>query len=119
MKRSTADLSEVYVNLAGRVVVSGTPVEVSSVGLTAPCQEIYPSRALLSAFQGAEVGMTMASDSHVPEGAGWGINLVADQARKAGYSQRAVFRQRQHHSMGLDAADNSMGQRVSRTLPIE
>jgi hypothetical protein len=41
--------------------------------------------------------MTMASDTHVPEGSGWGIDLVADHARKAGYSRRAVFRQRQHH----------------------
>ncbi len=87
-------------------------VEVSSAGLTAPCQEIYPSHALLSAFQDAGVGMTMASDTHVPEGAGWGIDLVADEARKAGYSKRAVFRQRQHHSVSLDGADNSAGERV-------
>jgi histidinol-phosphatase (PHP family) len=111
-QQSTADLSEVSVNLAGRAVASGTLVEVSSAGLTAPCQEIYPSHALLSAFQDAGVGMTTGSDTHGPEGAGWGVNLVADHARKVGYSKRAAFRQRQHHSVGLDAADNPMGQRV-------
>jgi hypothetical protein len=52
------------------------------------------------------------SDTHVPDGAGWGIDLVADQARKAGYFRRAVFRQRQHHSVGLDDAEDSTGQRV-------
>ncbi len=96
-QRSTADPSEVYVNLAGRAAASGTLVEVSSAGLTERCQEIYPAPSLLSAFQDAGVGMTAASDTHVPEGAGWGLDLVATHARKAGYSQRAVFRQRRHH----------------------
>jgi hypothetical protein len=45
------------------------------------------------------------------QGAGWGIDLVADHARKAGYSHRAVFLQRQHDLVGLDDADNSTGQR--------
>jgi len=111
-QRATGDLTDVYAYLANETVASGTLVEVSSAGLTERCEEIYPSHALLSAFQDAGVGMTMASDTHVPEGAGWGIDLVADQARKAGYSQRAAFRQRQHHSVGLGDADNSTGQRV-------
>jgi len=103
--QATVDLTDVYANLARATASSGTLVEVSSAGLTERCQEIYPSHALLSAFQDAGVGMTMASDTHVPEGAGWGIDLVADQARKAGYSKHAVFRQRQHRSVGLDATD--------------
>ncbi len=110
--RAGVDLTDVYANLARATASSGTLVEVSSAGLTEPCQEIYPSHALLSAFQDAGVGMTMASDTHVPEGAGWGINLVADHARRAGYSKRAAFRQRQHHSVSLDGADNSDGERV-------
>jgi histidinol-phosphatase (PHP family) len=95
--RLTSDLADVYA-IARAIASSGTLVEVSSAGLTDSCQEIYPSHTLLAAFQDAGVGMTMASDTHVPEGAGWGIDLAADHARKAGYSHRAVFRQRQHHS---------------------
>jgi histidinol-phosphatase (PHP family) len=95
--RATGDLTDVYASLARATASSGTLVEVSSAGLTERCEEIFPSHGLLSAFQDAGVGMTMASDTHVPEGSGWGIDLVADQARKAGYSRRALFRQRQHH----------------------
>jgi histidinol-phosphatase (PHP family) len=96
--RAAVDLTDVYANLARATASSGTLVEVSSAGLNEPCEEIYPSHALLSAFRDAGVGMTMASDTHVPEGAGWGIDMVADHSRKAGYSQRAVFRQRRHHA---------------------
>ncbi len=56
--------------------------------------------------------MTMASDTHVPEGTGWRIDPVADQAREADYSHRAVFQQRQHDLVGLDDEDNSTGQRA-------
>ncbi len=103
--RSTGDVTDVYVNLARRAAASGMLVEVSSAGLTEPCNEIYPSESLLSAFHEAGVAITMASDTHVPEGTGWGLDLVEDQARKAGYSQRAVFRQREHHLVDLADSD--------------
>lgn len=99
--RSTGDLTDVYVNLARAAAASGTLVEVSSAGLTHHCKELYPSEGLLTAFHDAGVAMTMASDTHVPEGTGWGLDLVDDQARRAGYSQRAIFRQRQHHLVDL------------------
>lgn len=99
-------------SLARATASSGTLIEVSSAGLTERCREIYPSPGLLSAFRDAGVDITMASDTHVPKGAGWGIDLVADHARKAGYTRRAVFRLRQHHSVGLDDGDNSMGHRA-------
>ncbi len=70
-------------SLARATASSGTLIEVSSAGLTERCREIYPSPGLLSAFRDAGVDITMASDTHVPKGAGWGIDLVADHARKA------------------------------------
>ncbi|MFV1962488.1 MAG: PHP domain-containing protein, partial [Acidimicrobiia bacterium] len=103
--RSTDDLTDVYVNLARKAAASGTLVEVSSAGLAEPCNEIYPSEGLLSAFHNAGVAITMASDTHVPEGTGWGLDLVEDQARGVGYSQRAVFRQREHHLVDLADSD--------------
>ena len=99
--RSTGDLTEVFTNLARATAASGTLVEVSSAGLTHQCREIYPSQGLLSAFYDAGVAMTMASDTHVPEGTGWGLDLVAEQARRAGYSQRAIFNGREHHVIDL------------------
>ncbi|MEA1903697.1 MAG: PHP domain-containing protein [Actinomycetota bacterium] len=104
---SALDPSEVYVNLARAAAASGTLVEVSSAGLNEVCKEIYPSPALLSAFHDEGVGMTMASDTHLPAGSGWGLDVVADRASKAGYTQRAIFSQRRHHPVSFAGPDDS------------
>lgn len=104
--RSTLDLADAYARVANAAAESGTLVEVSSAGLLEPCKEIYPSYAFLTAFHDAGVALTMASDTHEPEGTGWGFDFVNDQARKAGYSKRAIFRKRQHHLVDLAASSS-------------
>ena len=91
-------LPEEPVDLYRRVVEaaasSGTAVEVSSQGLRYPVREVYPSPLLLKMFHGAGVPITLASDAHDPDGAGWGHNEVVAAARTAGYRERLRFAKR-------------------------
>ena len=72
-------------------VESGVAVEVSSAGLRRPSQEIFPAPALLAMFCAAGVPITLASDAHIAEDAGWGHDLVVAAARAAGYTSCLRF----------------------------
>lgn len=91
-------LPEEPVDLYRRVVEaaasSGTAVEISSQGLRYPVGEIYPSPLLLQMFHDAGVPITLASDAHDPDGAGWGHDEVVAAARAAGYRERLRFHKR-------------------------
>ena len=54
--------------------------------------EIYPSPTLLRMSREAGLAITLASDYHSPDGAGWGHDAVVAAARAAGYTHRAAFR---------------------------
>lgn len=83
----------------GRPVVAaaaeaGVAVEVSSAGLRRASQEIFPAPALLAMFGAAGVPITLASDAHLAEDAGWGHDLVVAAARAAGYTSYLRFASR-------------------------
>ncbi len=80
---------------------SGTAVEVSSQGLRNQAQEVYPAPDFLRLFCEAGVGITLASDAHVPTEAGWGHAQVVAAARAAGYSHRLRFAERHPSSVPL------------------
>jgi histidinol-phosphatase (PHP family) len=76
-------------------------VEVSSQGLRNPAGEIYPSPRFLQMFHDAGVPVTLASDGHVPEQAGWGHGEVVAAARAAGYVSRLSFDRRRRTPVPL------------------
>ena len=82
---------DLYAEVVGAAAASGTAVEVSSQGLRKPAAEVYPSPRLLRMFHDAGVAITLASDAHLPEEAGWGTDEVRAAALAAGYEAHLRF----------------------------
>ena len=93
-----------YEAVVAAAVASGTAVEVSSQGLRKPAAEVYPSPSFLRMFCDAGVPITLASDAHLPEEAGWGHEAVIAAARAAGYDERLRFRNRVRESVPLEGS---------------
>lgn len=101
--RPSTDPSRWYRAVVEAAAGSGTAVEVSSQGLRNPAAEVYPAPALLEMLHRAGVPITLASDAHLPEGAGWGHDEVVVAASAAGYTERLGFRRRRRHLVPLRA----------------
>jgi histidinol-phosphatase (PHP family) len=80
---------------------SGTAVEVSSGGLRNPVAEMYPHPTFLKMFNEAGVSITLGSDGHVPDQAGYAHDDVVGAALAAGYETRLSFDQRQPREVPL------------------
>ncbi len=89
--RPEAEPVGLYASVVDAAVRSGTAVEVSSQGLRRPAAEVYPSPLFLKMFREAGVPVTLASDAHSPEEAGWGNQEVVAAARSAGYTSHLRF----------------------------
>ncbi|MFV1999605.1 MAG: PHP domain-containing protein [Acidimicrobiia bacterium] len=85
------DLYEELAVAAGR---GGTAVEVSTVGLYQPANEMYPHPELLQRFFNHNVPITLASDAHVPQECGRDRAKAIALARSVGYTQRIEFTKR-------------------------
>ena len=83
-----------YQTVVAAAAASGTAVEVSSQGLRNEAAEVYPSGVFLRMFREAGVPITLASDGHSPDEAGWGHDAVVSAAQEAGYGERLRFRDR-------------------------
>lgn len=73
------------------LVRSGLDVEVSSAGWRKLADEQYPSRRMLDALHAAGVGITLASDAHVPEQVGWEHDRLLRLVRDVGYDQVVTY----------------------------
>jgi histidinol-phosphatase (PHP family) len=87
-------MEELYRPVVAAAAASGVAVEVSSTGLRHPVAEINPAPSFLAMFRAAGVPITLASDAHVPELAGFGHDRVAAAARAAGYDSYLRFAER-------------------------
>ncbi len=92
--RPEAEPIDMYAAVVEAAALTGTAVEVSSQGLRNPAREVYPSPRFLQMFHDAGVPVTLASDGHVPEQAGWAHDEVVAAARAAGYVSRLSFDRR-------------------------
>ena len=70
-------------------------LEVSTAGRYKPHGRLYPELDLLAASSAAGVGITLASDAHVPENVGRDFDLALEHARSAGYDTVTVYERRQ------------------------
>jgi histidinol-phosphatase (PHP family) len=96
---------ELYRELVAAAGRGDTAFEVSSAGLRKPVEEIYPGPTLLRMAHQAGLAITLASDYHSPEGAGWGHSRVVAAARAAGYTHRAAFAGRHRTLVPLPEID--------------
>ncbi|MGI6083487.1 MAG: histidinol-phosphatase [Limnochordia bacterium] len=83
-----------YAEAAEAARQGGVAVEVSSAGLRKPVGEIYPGKALLTAFRKAGVPITIGSDAHCAEDVGRQLNDVRQWANEAGYTTITRFHNR-------------------------
>jgi histidinol-phosphatase (PHP family) len=87
-------LRELHEEAAEAISGAGVCVEISTAGLRKPVGELYPDRALLHACRARGVGVTIASDAHVPELVGEGFDRALELARSAGCETVTVFERR-------------------------
>ena len=92
---------DLYRDLVEAAVRSGVAVEVSSAGLRHPIAEVYPAPALLEMCRSAGLDITLASDGHRPDQAGWGHDAAVAAARAARFTHTAQFRARRRTSVAL------------------
>jgi len=98
---SSEVLQELYAPVVAAATSSGVAIEVSSGGLRRTSNEIFPAPTLLAMFNDAGVPITLASDAHFAEEAGWGHDLVVAAARAAGYSDYLRFDRRERRPLQL------------------
>lgn len=87
--------------IAEAAATSGMAAEVSSAGLTRPCQEDYPSPSLLGRFSAKAVPITFASDSHGNSRVGERNAELQNAATAAGYRSVRRFRERKPDDVAL------------------
>jgi len=90
-----------YEDLVSAAATSGVAVEINTAGLSQPVAEAYPSPRLLQMFFDAGVGITLASDGHLPEQAGAFHREALALARSVGYEHKLRFDQRVAQSVPL------------------
>lgn len=89
------DMASFEDRLAAVVVASGMAVEVSSAGWRKPAAELYPSPPLLDRLVAAGVGLTTASDAHVPAHLGWEYDRLRAELEARGVQELVTFERRE------------------------
>jgi histidinol-phosphatase (PHP family) len=92
---------DLYERLVTAAAATDTAMEVSSAGLRKPAAEVYPAPTLLRMSREAGLAITLASDAHTADGAGWGHPTLVAAARAAGYAERAAFTARRRRLVPL------------------
>ena len=80
---------------------AGVCAEISSAGLRKSAGDVYPSELWLEQLHAAEVPITLASDAHLPEDVGIGLDRCLRSASEAGYTTLARFRGREREVVPL------------------
>jgi histidinol-phosphatase (PHP family) len=86
-----AVLAELHEEAAEAIAGAGVCIEISTAGLRKHVGELYPDRALLDACAARGVGITIASDAHVPRLVGEDFDQALSLARAAGCQTVTVF----------------------------
>ena len=92
--RATADMTDEIKKTAAVFKQAGVAVEINTSGLRKPVKEIYPALTNLQIYCEAGVPLTFGSDAHDPVDVGRDFSLAVDLARKAGYREYILFKQR-------------------------
>ncbi len=80
-----------YKELSTNCAAANVVLEVSTAGLHKPHGRLYPEAELLEAARAHEVGITLASDAHVPANVGRDIDRAIGLSHAAGYDTVTVF----------------------------
>jgi histidinol-phosphatase (PHP family) len=91
LRPDAGTLAALHERVADGVAAAGIAVEVSTAGLRKPVGELYPDASLLAACATRGVGITLASDAHVPGLVGHELARAVEYARAAGFDTVTVF----------------------------
>lgn len=93
---------DLYEAVVAAAVSTGVAVEISSAGLRHPIGEIYPAPTLLNMLNEAGIDITLASDAHSAEDAGFATDVIRKEAMAAGYDRIARFEARRRYHVPLE-----------------
>ncbi len=92
--RPTGDLTDDLRQTAKVFKDAGVVIEINTSGLRKPVGEIFPSLKNLEIYCRAGVPLTFGSDAHKPAEVGCDFDKAVDLAKKAGYKEYVMFRER-------------------------
>lgn len=101
--RASKDFSAVIERLAKKAAACKIAVELNTSGLLKPAKETYPSQKVLKIFFRCNVPVTLGSDAHSPEQAGFGIEEASRTLLRIGYKKLAAFRGRRLFLIPIDS----------------
>jgi histidinol-phosphatase (PHP family) len=90
----SAVVDELHQQVAEAIATAGVCVEISTAGLRKRVGELYPARGMLEACVRRGVGITIASDAHLPSLVGEDFARALALAREAGCETVTVFERR-------------------------
>ncbi|WP_020621074.1 histidinol-phosphatase HisJ [Paenibacillus daejeonensis] len=70
-------------------------IELNASGLRTPCEEMFPSRRMLTYAREIGLPLTIGSDAHQPERLGQYLDQARALLKELGFTELATFRQRQ------------------------
>jgi histidinol-phosphatase (PHP family) len=100
-RRPAEEPVDLYAGLVEAAAAADVAIEVSSAGLRQPTGSIYPAPTLLRMAREAGLAITLASDAHRPEQAGWKTNEIRQAALAAGFTHTARFAARRRSLVPL------------------
>ena len=73
---------------------SGMAIEINGAGYRKPIGELYPSLSILKMVYDMKIPITFGSDAHSPNQVGTYLEKLESEAKKIGFDQSAIFRNR-------------------------
>ncbi len=92
--RATVDMTVEIEKTAQIFKKSGVAVEINTSGRRKAVGEMYPALKDLKIYCRAGVPLTFGSDAHKPEEVGCDFDKAVDLAKKAGYKEYVMFKER-------------------------
>ncbi|MFT5387032.1 MAG: histidinol-phosphatase (PHP family) [Lysobacterales bacterium] len=92
--RPTVDMTDEIYQTARTFKECGVAAEINTSGIRKKVNEIYPAFECMKIYAEIGVPLTFGSDAHIPNDVGCDFDLAIDMARKAGYSEYVLFKNR-------------------------
>ena len=99
--RPAGDLRRFYEPAIDAIAASGKAIELNTAGWHKPCAEAYPANAFLALACEAGIPLVISSDAHAPTEVARDFPKAIELAKACGYSETALFRQRERFQQAL------------------
>jgi histidinol-phosphatase (PHP family) len=93
--KPSSDPENLYRNLAKSFKIHDVAFEINTNGRNRPVGDFYPDRKYLRIFREENVPVCVNSDAHMPSRVGQHFDEAYELLRSAGYSEMAVFENRE------------------------